>query len=192
MPLYLPGNGSVFVVLRKPATAIAPLKDEGIMMDTLQNSWMVSFDSTKGGPTQPIVFQQLKDWSTDNNNAIKYYSGTAVYSTTIDFQSDGDLGWSKVWLDVGNVANMAGVYVNGKSCGVAWTAPYRVDITKALRRGENELRIEVTNTWFNRLKGDLLLPEKERITKTNAPFWAKDKPLLPAGLLGPVVLITKY
>ncbi len=67
-----------------------------------------------------------------------------------------------------------------------WTPPYRVDITKALRPGKNELRIEVTNTWFNRLKGDLLLPEKERITQTNAPFWAKDKPLLPAGLFGPV------
>ncbi|HEX6427503.1 MAG TPA: glycosyl hydrolase, partial [Niastella sp.] len=192
LQLDLPANGSVFVVLRKPVTARGPLKDEGIMLDTLRNSWMVSFDSTKGGPRQPVVFEQLKDWSTDNNNAIKYYSGTAVYSTTIDFKSDGDVIWSKVWLDVGKVANIAEVYVNGKSCGVIWTAPYRVDITKALRRGNNELRIDVTNTWFNRLKGDQVLPQKERIIKTNAPFWAKDKPLLPGGLLGPVTVITQY
>jgi hypothetical protein len=81
------------------------------------------------------------------------------------------------------------VYVNGIDCGVIWTAPYHVDISKAIRPGKNDLRIEVTNTWFNRLKGDLLLPEKERITWTNAPFWTKDKPLLPAGLLGPVLIV---
>jgi hypothetical protein len=69
-----------------------------------------------------------------------------------------------------------------------WTPPYRVDITKALRPGKNELRMEVTNTWANRLKADLSLPQKERITWTIAPLWLKDKPLLPAGLLGPVTI----
>jgi hypothetical protein len=192
MPLHLPGNGSIFVVLRKPATAIGPLKDEGIMLDTLRNSWMVSFDSTKGGPTQPIVFQQLKDWSTDNNNAIKYYSGTAVYATAFSHTDEMADGVHQVLLNIGRVANLATVYVNGIACGVTWTAPYEVDITKAMHIGKNELRIEVTNTWFNRLKGDLLLPEKERVTRTNAPFWGKEKPLLPAGLLGPVVLIKKF
>ena len=99
---------------------------------------------------------------------------------------------SKAYIHTGSIANIGEVYVNGQACGVVWTAPYRVDITKALRPGKNELKIEVTNTWFNRMKGDLLLPEKDRITQTNAPFWAKDKPLLPAGLLGPVTLVTQY
>ncbi|MCS3798718.1 glycosyl hydrolase [Niastella sp. OAS944] len=191
-PLRLPANGSVFVVLRKSGTATS-LKtsrlEKSTTVDTIHKAWTVTFDSKKGGPAEPVVFDQLKDWSKENDPAIKYYSGTAVYTTTFDAPNAGD---KSVYLDAGRVANIAEVYVNGKPCGVIWTAPYRVDITKALRPGKNELKIEVTNTWFNRMKGDLLLPEKERITQTNAPFWAKDKPLLPAGLLGPVTLIYQY
>jgi beta-galactosidase/beta-glucuronidase len=160
-------------------------------LDTIQNSWTVAFDSKRGGPAQPVVFEHLKDWSKENDPAIKYYSGTAVYTTTFDFKNT-DEPLSKAYLYADNIASIAEVYVNGQECGVIWTAPYRVDITKALRPGKNELKIEVTNTWFNRMKGDLLLPEKERITQTNAPFWAKDKPLLPAGLLGPVTLLVEY
>jgi hypothetical protein len=190
-PLALPANGSVFVVLRKP-TKKYYFKHQGeqMMQHSIGRAWTVAFDSTKGGPAQPVVFEQLKDWSTDNNNAIKYYYGTATYTTTFDYKNTVVSG-ARVLLDAGKVANLAEVYVNGKSCGVVWTPPYRVDITNALHPGKNELRIEVTNTWFNRLKGDQLLPEKERITVTNAPFWSKDKPLLPAGLLGPVTLITE-
>jgi hypothetical protein len=189
-PLALPANGSVFVVLRKPAPATGSttgLSGKTVTVDSVRNNWIVTFDSTKGGPKQPVVFEQLKDWSTDNNNAIKYYSGTAVYTTTIDYSPATTAG-IKVFIDAGKVANLAEVFVNGISCGVIWTAPYRIDVTKAIHAGKNELRIAVTNTWFNRLKGDMMLPEKERITWTNAPFWSKDKPLLPAGLLGPVTL----
>ncbi|HUP12180.1 MAG TPA: glycosyl hydrolase, partial [Niastella sp.] len=187
--LTLPANGSFFIVLRTPTkkTAFEWDKYKRTTRDTIQNAWTVSFDSKKGGPVQPVVFDKLKDWSIDNNPAIRYYSGTAVYTTTVEV--DKPANDARVWLDAGKVANIAEVYVNGQSCGVIWTAPFQVDITKALRPGKNELKIEVTNTWFNRMKGDLLLPEKERITQTNAPFWAKDKPLLPAGLSGPVTIV---
>ena len=147
------------------------------------------FDPKGGGPGE-VVFTGLTDWTRHEDHRIKYYSGTAVYTTTVEFEKPAKD--ERVWLDAGKIANIAEVFVNGKSCGVIWTAPYRVDVTKALRPGKNDLRIEVTNTWFNRMKGDLLLPEKERITNTNAPFWAKHKPLLPAGLLGPVTLITEF
>lgn len=194
VPLVLPPDGSVFVVFRKPTTettsTINSMFGKNITVDSIGNAWTVTFDSTKGGPAQPVVFEQLKDWSTDSNKAIKYYSGTAVYTTTFDFNNTAK--GAKVWLDAGKVANLAEVFINGKPCGVIWTAPYRVDITQALRPGKNELRIDVTNTWANRLKADLLLPEKERITWTTAPLWLKDKPLLPSGLLGPVVLIKKF
>lgn len=188
--LALPENGSVFVVLPKTNDRAPQKQNKVVSSEVIQQPWTVSFDTNKGGPAQPVVFDQLKDWSTDNNPAIKYYSGTAVYSTTVEFQKPATD--ARVWLDVGKVANIAEVFLNGQSCGVAWTAPYRVDITKAVRAGKNELKIAVTNTWFNRLKGDLLLPEKERITQTNAPFWAKDKPLLPAGLHGPVTIVTEH
>jgi len=113
-----------------------------------------------------------------------------VYTGIINYNNNKTSD-TRVFIDAGKVANLASVYVNGISCGVIWTAPYRIDVTKAIHPGKNELRIEVTNTWFNRLKGDQLLPEKERITWTNAPFWTKDKPLLPAGLLGPVTLVVE-
>ncbi|MBO9204073.1 MULTISPECIES: glycosyl hydrolase [Niastella] len=190
IPLDLPANGSVFIVLRKPTNGKFSLVESAVKREAIQNPWTVTFDSTKGGPAKPVVFEQLKDWSTDNNNAIKYYSGTAAYTNTIECRDTINAG-TKVFIEVGQLANIGEVYVNGISCGVMWTPPYRIDVTKAIHPGKNELRIAVTNTWFNRLKGDQLLPEKERITWTNAPFWSKDKPLLPAGLLGPVTLIVE-
>jgi hypothetical protein len=191
LPLQLAANESVFIVLREPATALNIVggnnRPEPVTIDTIRDAWTVTFDSAKGGPAQPIVFNQLTDWSKDSNKAIRYYSGTAVYTTTFDYKG-GNNKDATIWLNTGRIANMGAVYVNGEFCGVAWTAPYQVNISKALRTGKNELCIAVTNTWANRLKGDLLLPEKERFTWTTAPLWLKDKPLLPAGLLGPVTL----
>ncbi|WP_207514144.1 glycosyl hydrolase [Longitalea luteola] len=193
LPLVLPANGSLFVVFRKATTRTNFANMQAglaVTRQQIQNAWTVTFDSTKGGPAKPVVFEQLKDWSKENDAAIRYYSGTAVYATTVDYNKPIAAG-TRVWLETGNIANLGEVYVNGKACGVMWTPPYRVDITKALRPGKNDLQIAVTNTWFNRLKGDLSLPEHKKITKTNAPFWAKDKPLLPAGLLGPAMIVTE-
>ncbi|MFI5158772.1 MAG: glycosylhydrolase-like jelly roll fold domain-containing protein, partial [Sphingobacteriales bacterium] len=83
----------------------------------------------------------------------------------------------------------ADVYVNGIHCGTAWTYPYRVNISKALKKGNNKIRIEVSNTWANRLIVDHALPENKRITWTNAVYRLDNKPLLPAGLLGPVRIV---
>jgi len=97
----------------------------------------------------------------------------------------------QVWLDFGRVADLAEVTVNGVACGVAWTPPYRVEITAALRVGGNQLRVDVTNTWFNRLALDRTLPEEQRLTWTTAPERTAGKPLLAAGLLGPVTLLSE-
>ncbi len=59
----------------------------------------------------------------------------------------------QVYLNLGKVCDLATVRVNGIDCGTIWTAPYRADITVALKKGVNELEIEVTNTWANALKG---------------------------------------
>ena len=85
---------------------------------------------------------------------------------------------------------MAEVYVNDINCGTAWTFPYRLNISKAVKPGENKLIIKVTNTWANRLMGDHALPENKRVTWTNAPYRLEGRPLLPAGLLNPVRLLT--
>ena len=83
---------------------------------------------------------------------------------------------------------MATVKINGRDCGTLWTPPYRLDISDAVKPGINTIEIQVANTWANRLMGDNLLPEKDRITWTTAPFRLKDKPLLKAGILGNISL----
>jgi hypothetical protein len=153
---------------------------------TINGPWRVTFDSAYGGPVAPVVTKELSDWSKSADTLIRYYSGTAAYETTLNWSSH--LNKKEIWLDLGTVHNIAEVFVNGTSCGVAWTAPFRVNITKCLKRGSNTIRIEVSNTWANRLIGDRLMPPGKRITNTIAPYRLDGKPLLPAGLLGPVIL----
>ena len=83
---------------------------------------------------------------------------------------------------------MAEVKINGISCGTLWTAPHRLDIIKAIKKGENKITIEVVNTWANRLIGDSKLPIDKKISNTTAPFRLAGKPLNPAGLFGPVTI----
>ncbi|PTN09530.1 glycosyl hydrolase [Mangrovibacterium marinum] len=152
-------------------------------VDTINTVWEVSFAPDFGGPERPQTFETLSDWSKNADDAIKYYSGEAVYKTT--FNWDGDT--TGLWLDFGKVCDVAEVSLNDSEPVVLWTAPYRL-ATKGLEKGENRLTIKVSNTWNNRLIGDHRLPEDQRITWTTAPYRLEGQPLLPAGLLGPVTL----
>ena len=105
---------------------------------------------TANGKT--IQRQELFDWSKEEDEQIRYYSGTAVYKTTFRWKSKVKED-QQVYLNLGKVCDLATVRVNGIDCGTIWTAPYRADITAALKKGVNELEIEVTNTWANALKG---------------------------------------
>jgi hypothetical protein len=185
LPVYLEASGSVFIVFRKAASGGMEATRQS-SAETLDAPWNVDFDTTLGGPSTSVVFTSLQDWSKDAHPAIRYYSGTAVYRQTFEWKGPGKAA-GRVWLDLGRVADLASVNVNGVDCGVAWTAPYRVEITKALRPGENQLKIAVTNTWANRLIGDHDLPPAQRITWTTAPYRLDGK-LLEAGLLGPVTI----
>ncbi len=148
--------------------------------------WTVTFDSAFGGPANPVHFNTLTDWSKNEDLAIRGYSGTAIYKQTINWK--GKSG-AEVWLDLGKVANLAEVKVNGISCGTVWTAPFRLNVSKVLKKGNNLIQISITNTWANRLMADQDLPQEKRITQTTAPFRLKGKPFEEAGLLGPVRLI---
>ena len=87
---------------------------------------------------------------------------------------------------IGDVRELAEVKVNGQSCGIVWAPPFRVDISRALKPGANQLEIEVVNFWPNRIIGDQSLPETQRLTKTNVRKLTAKTPLMPSGLLGPV------
>lgn len=191
LPVQLAPNGSLFIVLQQPTNH--PSQRAGSNWPTstpiqsVENTWTVRFDPAAGGPVHPVSFPALTDWSLHADSSIRYYSGTAAYSTTFPWKEGQDKGAS-FWLNLGKVANIAEVQVNGIACGIAWTPPYAVDITRALHTGENNLSIRVTNTWANRLTGDQRLPENKRITWTNAPYRIEGRPLQSAGLLGPVVI----
>lgn len=192
LQVKLEPNASLFVTFDRNAAPAKPVagKPNFELLETVQvltGNWNVSFDTSYGGPSQPLVFKNLMDWSTSTDTLVKYYSGTAVYTKNFQIKADKQ---AETWLDLGKVANIAEIKVNGLSCGTVWTAPYRVNISKALKSGNNELSIEVSNTWANRLIGDHRLPEQKRITWTTAPYKLslEGKPLLEAGLLGPVVI----
>ncbi len=189
LPIKLEPSGSVFVVLRNKVKT-GPKGNNWPVAQTLQTlepAYTVTFDQQLGGPKAPVKWDNLQDWSKQADTTIKYYSGTATYDQTFNYKGDAK-SITNVWLDLGKVNNVAEVFVNGVDCGIAWTAPYRVNISKALKPGINKLRIAVTNTWANRLMGDHDLPKEKQITWTNAPYRLEGKPLLPAGLMGPVVI----
>ena len=192
LKLKLAANASTFVIFKKPTTQTALNEGknwkEYAVLERISGTWTVKFDEAFGGPAKPAIFEELSSWTKNRDSLIKYYSGTAIY--TKSFTANPQSGKS-YFLDLGTVNNLAEVKVNGISCGTVWTPPFQVDVTKALRKGNNKLTIEVTNTWANRLIGDHNLPEDKRITKTTAPFRLEGKPLNDAGLLGPVRLKTE-
>jgi hypothetical protein len=186
VPVRLAANESAFIVFRKDGTkgentkSNYPVATESI---AIVNPWIVTFDSKMGGPKKPVIFKELTDWSLNANDSIKYYSGTAVYENEFIVKK-ADQGENYV-IDLGIAKNIAKINLNGVELGGTWTAPYRVDISKAIKPGVNKLKIRVVNNWVNRLTGDALLPAGKR--QTSALFGPDQRAgLESSGLLGPV------
>jgi len=119
---------------------------------------------------------------------VKYFSGAGTYTKTVQAPADWFRKGSKLWLDLGDVKNLAEVTVNGKDLGVVWHAPYRVDVTSALKPGANQISVKVVNAWVNRLIGDQQ-PDATKYTFADVKPYRANSPLLPSGLLGPVAVV---
>ena len=216
-------NQSFFCVFRRAVQTSRPAARIGANSDfphlerltELDGAWHVKFDPRRGGPAS-IVFDSLVDWSEHTDAGIKYYSGTAVYSKTVEVTKL--VPGRRVYLDLGSVKHIAEVNLNDHDLGVVWTAPWRVEVTDFLATGTNTITISVTNVWANRLIGDEqhppditwqigdpkfksgyflkefpewflkneTRPTKERLTFTTWNYFEKDSPLETSGLLGPV------
>ncbi len=223
VPLHFEDSESYFVVFRPPAfgrldsSAAANFPELQPVRSLAQARWNVTFDTQWGGPPS-ATFPWLIDWKDHADPRIRFYSGTASYSTT--FTANAPSGAARVWLDLGVVKDLARVRLNGRDLGVLWTAPWRVEITAALREGENRLEVDVTNTWANRLIGDeheppdcewnegdrgyggplkrypswvlhgTPRPSIARHTFTTWNYFTADSPLQSSGLLGPVLLLS--
>ncbi|HEY1901473.1 MAG TPA: glycosyl hydrolase [Terracidiphilus sp.] len=189
VPLKLEPWGTVFVVFRK-ATAetayTAPAKTESEIA-TVNGPWKVSFQPKRGAPAS-ITLKTLASWTENHDTGVKYFSGAGTYTKTIQAKAAWFKNGAHVWIDLGDVKNLAEVTVNGKSLGVVWHTPYRVDATAALHPGANEVSIKVINAWVNRLIGDQQPGVTEKITFADVKPYKATSPLLPSGLLGPVRL----
>lgn len=155
---------------------------------TIDGSWNVSFQKNRGAPASAI-FNKLISYTDNTDAGIKYFSGTAAYTKTITAAASWFTKDAELWLNLGDVKNLAEVIVNGKSLGILWKKPFRINISGALKPGENKLEIRVTNLWVNRLIGDQQPGVTNKITYTTMPFYQASSKLLPSGLLGPVKIM---
>ena len=215
VPLHFDPAQSWFVVFRQPAgvAAVAGKKNRATMqpLREINGPWQVVFEPRWGGPAQPVTFAQLEDWNQHADPGVRYYSGTAVYRTSIQF--DAPPPPSRLLLDLGSVEVLARIKVNGRDCGIAWKPPYRVDITAAVQPGANDVEVSVVNLWINRMIGDEQQPldanwkdfetllewpdwftggkprPSGRYTFSSCRHYQKDSPLAPSGLLGPVKIV---
>ncbi|MGB8097701.1 MAG: glycosyl hydrolase, partial [Terracidiphilus sp.] len=188
VPLDLEPWGSVFVVFRKSTKLTSRTVPQGETKElaTLDGAWKIGFQPERGAPDS-ITVDQLASWSDSSNAGVKYFSGTGTYTKTIDAPAAWFAKRGQVWIDLGGVKNLAEVVVNGKSLGIVWHAPYRVNVTSALRPGKNELVLKVTNAWVNRLIGDQQ-PGAVKYTFADVKPYRANSPLLASGLLGPVTV----
>jgi len=186
IPLHLEPWGTVFVVFRKKTDVDSRTLPKVVetQLATLPGSWNVSFQPDRGAPSS-IHLEQLVSWSYSPNPGVKYFSGTGTYTKTIQAPASWFTKNTHLWIDLGDVKNLADVTVNGKDLGIVWHAPYRVDATQALKPGNNELTIKVTNAWVNRLIGDQQ-PGATQYTFTDVKPYNANSPLLSSGLIGPV------
>ena len=192
VPLRFAPYGSMFVVFRTAAGAIEKGMANFPMIAPaceIRGPWQVNFDPKRGGP-QGVEFPQLVSWTTRPEDAIRFYSGAATYSTTFDLPAGLPAGKDRLLLDLGNVRQLCQVRLNGQDFGALWAMPLRVDVTEVVRPQGNKLEVDVVNFWPNRIIGDQSLPPEKRTTRTNIRRLTKDTPLVESGLLGPVQLMS--
>ncbi|HEY3443692.1 MAG TPA: glycosyl hydrolase [Paludibaculum sp.] len=188
--LRMEANDAYFVVFRKASNATsrtAPSMTE-TQVGTLDGAWNVAFQPERGAPAR-ITLDKLASWSESADKGVKYFSGTATYTKTVDAPADWFKTGAQVWLDLGDVKNLAEVSVNGKPLGILWRAPFRANVTGTLKAGANSLEIKVTNLWVNRIIGDKQPGEEKKYAYTSQRFHRPTTPLLPSGLLGPVKVV---
>ncbi len=172
----------------------------------IESTWVLTFPNKKAAP-KATSMSKLMNWIDAEDPALKYFSGTATYTTTFRANQAGE-----TWLDLGKVKNFAEVELNGHKFETLWKAPFRVDVSKYIRKGSNTLVVKVTNLWPNRIIGDEQYPaeaqyngaikawpdwlangkprpETKRSTFATWHFYDKNSPLLESGLIGPVKLV---
>ena len=197
LSLRLPPYGAYWVVFKKGKQSGKRNTPERVKTkETVQpiaGPWQLRFPKGWGAP-ESVTLPQLMSWTESEQPGIKYFSGTGTYEKIVSFTAlsvpNRD---ERIYLNLGKLSKIADVWLNDKHLGIAWAEPYQFDITDVVRKGGNNLRVEVTNAWSNRITGDALTGEKFTSTNISIGYrgtpW-KQVPLIESGLLGPVTVKT--
>ena len=201
-------SGAVFVMFRPKRTERIKIIAEPEIHESrpIDGPWQVSFNAPYDGAPSPVSMKTLIPLNEHNVDDIRYFSGTAIYRTSFDWNGTG-----RVWIDLGVVKNLATVVLNGREYPVLWRPPFTCEVTDSIREGRNEFEVRVVNLWVNRLIGDERLesdvqwqgPQIKKVpdwvtkglpsptgrhTFTTWHHWNKNDRLVPSGLIGPVDL----
>jgi hypothetical protein len=190
VPLSLQKHESCFIVFTSGSnkhtdSGYAVNSPQAQVLKVLESEWIVEFENKEFGPGEEVKFDSLYDWTESPDPSIKYYSGTATYTTEFNME---EIPRGEIFLNLGNVGVLAKVLLNGETLGVTWMAPYCVHVGEDLIEGINKLEIEVVNVWRNRMLGDMELSEGERFTTYTVADLRAGEQLIPSGLMGPVSL----
>ena len=194
LTIKLPPRGSIFVVFRGRGDATSPERKpagETSAAIAIDGPWEVEFPEGCGAPPKATL-DTLKSWTEMDEPGIRHFSGIATYRAQFTCPHAARDDHLAATLDLGRVAEVSEVRLNGKPMGVSWHPPFRLDITDELRVGENRLEVRVANLWHNRLVGDAALPKPERVTRMVPETHysrLRDKDLMDSGLLGPVRIV---
>ncbi len=189
--LHIEPNDAFFIVFKNKAakTSVELPAVKVKELATISGAWNIDFQKDRGAPAS-IKMNELKSFTENADAGVKYFSGIATYTKKITAPADWFKKDVELWLNLGDVKNLAEVIINGKSLGILWKKPFRVDISSALKPGANTLVVKVTNLWVNRLIGDAQPGVTSKITYTTMPFYQANSPLQPSGLLGPVQVMS--
>lgn len=212
LKMELPQGGSAIVAFLKNAPAQrAKGRPDLKKAVCVQGPWTVSFSYPKGiaaRPPDPVRLPELVDFRSRED--LRHFAGAATYRCSFSFDDDP----SGASVSLGDVpSGLAHVWVNDIDCGTVWCAPWRADISRAVRRGTNALTVRYVNNWHNRMVGDCQVADDECVTKTVVRRWKQPRtfppgkkwppkptlvsgycpsdPLQPAGLLGPVEVLSR-
>ena len=173
--LALGADDAAFVVFDKRGVATPQYVEASSL--PLNDGWTATFPGSEPKPTS------LGNWESIPEH--RYFAGTAIYRRTLQLPKSTA---SRFRLELGDVGDVAEVFVDGRSAGIAWRKPYGVLLPASLRSGgPHILEVRVTNLWVNRLIGDAQ-PGATRVAFTALPTYAASAPLRRSGLFGPVTL----
>jgi hypothetical protein len=188
VPIKMLANQSWFIVFtnqnEKMGKGFEKNFPEFKQLQVIDGQWTVEFLNKAIGPVETVNFESLKDWSQMEDEKIKYYSGTAIYQTTFELNElpEND----ELFINLGDLSVMAKVKINGADIGGTWMAPFRLKVGANLKKGTNNLEIEVVNLWRNQLIKDKYLPVEKRYTWHLVDDIKEGEELQSSGLLGPV------